>query len=873
MSVIRLGVSATGGTGPGTLLPAQPARSQTLSRMTVPRSRRYPLFRISPSRMVALRLRAKTAILRYSYSHAFLYAANQRADRLPLLMLQTWMTRQKIRDEPRVFKALRAVSSQEWTDRFHGLAARGWSRDDIDHWIWVLSGEDGDVRVARLISTDTPKPIFLTLLLVRSDEWFRKPESILSLMEYVARRHFRYGSGPSGDRIADLTSKTVMTASQFLILLRRVVHHILRKLPRSIITVARLVVDFIRRLPNDEPRSYHRQCMVFNTALLLFSRPAATRPILNREFNWRAQKVLLAMSDNFPRPLIISQAGYRAVREVMIGLKKSKTEKAVAVRYAKSWPPHRQDFDGLDARRTPEDDYSRSVKAGLLMKAAGYTETHYDAALGALGGMDGSSPTIQTLSLPPKKWTGKGEGLNLYTRWAMMVRATRNAQEAWAVFNQVAADAKEAPNTQVYAEMFIKLVARPLPSDSAALPGDSREVLPVHDENYSDYELARLSPPTVDELYQQMLSHGVRPKHHCLQVLVGSASSLEEAARYLEDSGMDPAVISALATYKESSYGLLRQVTLLTFTSFIRLLCRLHPNRQGRARIDPEGLLFIRHAIRITSLRLRADTTEGSTFQPPWCIIMRALARPHICVKNGTPSENNDEALDLCLDVLGSVQSRVGVDPEIFLYFCRVVQKAAYSRLCHVLSSKKPEVINAATPLMHSAEEVSKHLTKIFSRLTTCIKTYDTELESVDAPLFMQNIGPAHLHAYMRALAFLEDTSAMKKLLEWMLENQEYINQEAERIGRRGFALIARTLCAFHAFAGPILGEDELEKMIPLRKDPAQTGSWRWPRPREVEIYIKTDGNRSSVRLQLRVLARAQHSSSPQESQEVIERE
>lgn len=830
--------------------------SQTLSRMASSRRHRYPRLRLSPSRILALRLRSKTDRQKKAYGNAFEFAAKQRTERLPLLLFQAWMARQDIRNEDRISAAIRSITPSEWADRFRSLASRGWSRGDVDHWIWILSGENGDVRVQRLISTERPKPIFLVTILARSDETFRKAESLLSLMEYTSRHHFHSPPRSLGDDVAISGRKVTMTSTQFLLLLRRIVRHVQRLWPRSITTVARFTGDYIRMIPSGAT-GYHQKCEVFNTALQLFKQPAATQPIRNMEFNWRAQRLLLALSDNLDKPLIINKASYRAIRQVMVGLKRSQTERAVAIRYAKSWPPYRQDFDGLDAKRTVEDDYSRSVKAGVVMREAGYPDDNYDQALGALGGMSNNSPTVQTRSLPPKEWEGEEQDRNVYTRWAMMIRATRNRQEAWKVFNNFAAETSKLPNVQVYAEMFIKLQARLVPATSTALPGETRENFPIHDANYSEYELARLSPPTVTELYDQMITRGLKPQGYCLYNLLINAGSLEEGTRYLRDSGINPASVKSLTLFKQPSFQALRQIPLLVFKSYIQLLCRLQPDRRGREKVPLEELYLIRHAIKLVRLRLRPDTTEGSTFRPPWSVILRALARPNICVLNGTPANNDAEALSMSLDVVESVRRTAGVDPEIFLYLCRSIQKAAVSRLDTWEASIRDSNTAGIPPLVSSAESVLKTLKGLFSDMTILVGSPGTASSRLQAPSFMHDIGPAHLHGYMRALAFLEDTAAMKHLLQWMLANKSYIDEEAERIGNRGHALIAKTLCAFQAFVGPSLDQEEQEDIITRMENTGDpTDSWKWPTPEEVEHYVQSDLRGGSQKLQQRLLAK-----------------
>ncbi|RYP75608.1 hypothetical protein DL771_002308 [Monosporascus sp. 5C6A] len=658
--------------------------------------------------------------------------------------------------------------------------------------------------------------------------------------------------------------RKTLSVDEYLIFLRRLVYHVQRLWPQSIVTVARLTADYIRNIPL-EPKArgvrrdgYTNRCLVFNTALLLFKRPANFEPVANMEFNWRAQKVLLALSDNLDRRLMINKLSFRAIRQVMIGLKRSAEERWVAMRYAKTWPPYRQDFDGLDAKRTPEDDYSRSVKAGILMKQEGYDEDDYDRALNILGGTSAESPTIQTRSLPPKEWKGDKEQWNFFNRWGMKIRATRNVNEAWRAFTTFS---DITPNVQVYGEMFLKLQARELHEEADLLPGDSRETFPVHHNNLSEYELARQSPPTVAELYDQMISRGIKPEGHCLYALVRNARTIQDGFRYLRDSPLDPVSVNSLALFKLPSYQALRRIPLLVFNSYIQLLCRLQPDRRGRQKFHAEEILRIRHAITLIKERLKPHTTEGATFRPPWHAVFRALARPYICLANGRQAEDDAEALRTSTDLLSSVVTTVGMDPEIFKYYCRTIQKVAVSRLASLQSSTENPYSQgfAATaagehvPLVTGRQDVLRELKAFFNKLVASVE----QAGGLEAPTFLHNIGPVHLHTYMRTLAFLEDTDGMVDVMRWMFRNRSYLDEEAERKSSRGPALIAKTLCAFQAFAWPQLSAEQADEMARHMDGVAEAGgNWRWPTPEEVDRYVRSDLRGGSPRLRQRYLAR-----------------
>ncbi|KAI1339783.1 hypothetical protein F5Y15DRAFT_382100 [Xylariaceae sp. FL0016] len=820
--------------------------TQTLARLTSAPRRRNPFLKVSPTRVLALRMKSKKDDQKKRYAALFSMTARQRNERLPNVTLQMWMRKQDTSAETNLAKALRSVKASEWTDLLNSIATRGWTREHFDHWIWILSGDNGDVRVQRFLSTDTIKPRFLLFLLLRSDEVFRKHESLTSLMRYLSNK-------PTTNSNIATHSAEDLTVSQFLIVLRRLTLHALRMWPRSLVTIARLAAEYIKGLGHSTRRGRHSgypsQCEVFNTALFVFSKPAQDHPHLNMEFNWRAQRLLLAMSDNLGKPLIINQASYRAIRQVLVALPKSKDEKWRAARYSQNWPPHRRDFDGLDAKRPPQDDHSRSVKAGILAKASGYDEDDYDRALDTLGGTDAGSPTIQTRSLAPKRWKDGKEEWNYFNRWAMSIRATRNAQEAWRAFQRYVHKSPSPPNIQVYAEMFRKLQAQSIDAGSDVLPGDARENFPVYDANYSEYELARLSPPTVAELYQRMLNQGIKPDGHCLQLLVSNSRSIEEGIRYLLDSPIDPVCINMLSIYKQPSYQNLRRIPLLAFSSYIQLLCRLQPDRRAGERIPGTHLLRLSQAIKLVKIRLVSETTEGATFRPPWHTILRALARPYIAIQNVSRSENDLQALTIFMDVLGAADRAVGIDTDMFIYLCRTIEKASVSQLGTMADA---EVVSGEQ-LLPSVHDLVNVVNMVFSRLTA---STDGDMISSAVADLKRGIGPVQLHACMRAMAFIDDHQGMVRVAQWMMENHEFVNEEAERMGNRGQSMVAKALCAFHAFAGPRLSEAQQNEMLSRMQELNSTGvQWRWPTAQEVERYVSADQRGASQKLRNRAAA------------------
>ncbi|KAF2996989.1 hypothetical protein E8E14_001551 [Neopestalotiopsis sp. 37M] len=837
--------------------------AQTLSELTSTRRHRFPKLKIEPSRALALRLERQHPEQARRYGPLFRTMAKINSERLPLMTFQKLLRQQDLGNDKELAAIVSRTNSALWQDRLNSLERRGWREADIDHWIWILSGENGDDCVSRLVSSDRPKPIFVLMNILSSGRPFRSPDSLRKILEYITKEYLtpRTCNPQQPGDTSPKDHRVRLGVSKFILVLRRLTRRVLTFWPRSIPALADLTSTYLVNLHHieEDENLYHKRCRVFNMALSEFSRPASFEPIRNMEFNWRAQRKLLATSDSLQRPLVIDRLSYRAIRKVLVAQKKSAAERGVAMRYAKSWPPYRQDFTGHDAKRTPEEDQSRSVRAGTLSTEAGYPQDEYERALNVLGGEAANQPpTIQTRSLAPREWTNEKEQDNFYTVWAMKVRATRNSQEAWRVFISFT---DVEPSLQVYTEMFLKLQATESHSSRDVLPGDSRETLPVHHGNFSEYELARLTPPTLQSLYQHMLSQGIKPQGICLQNLVSNARSVAEGQQYLRDSTINADAVAHMLSNKTYLHTILRRIPLLVFRSYIQLLCRLHPDRRGKNRISNTELNQIHQAITLTKARLAPGTTEAATFRPAWQIICRSLARPNLALVNKNERVANDvEALDLFLQVNASIETSVGTDPEIFLYLCRTVQKLAVSLFVRADLDSRHADSHLPVRLMHGDSRTSnllraadQALRDMFRKLTTPI-TSSPDSKRFELAGFLHPVTPAHLHGYMRTLAFLEDTDSMVALLDWVLDHKDLVDEEVERKGDGGRLMVAKMLCAFEAFCGPRLDDAVRAGLDAKMSRIAEAdSSWHWPAPEDTEAYVEADKRGGSQKLQQRV--------------------
>ncbi|CAK7236147.1 hypothetical protein SBRCBS47491_009538 [Sporothrix bragantina] len=548
------------------------------TRRQARRFRRFKFLTDSPNATLALRLKSRSMALTFEAWKRFDDVARSQSMRLPVVALQMMLRHDEAQRPTSLSDSL--CDPETWRMRLNSLAFKGITENDIQHWLWVLSAQDSDERIARFVADEArPKPVFMLFQLLRRDETFHKGRSLTGLYNYIARHHvnsrMRLSASelPFGAVRRAVDPALNMAPDTFATLLRLLVHHYIRLWPSALPAVARLVVSYVETLPHmvkrGEQQAFADACRIFNYALVLFQRKSPVSPVFQMRYNWRAQKVLLAMSTTLPRPLFINRAGFRAIRRVLLALGKSPAERNVALRMARTWPPYRRNWDGRDEQRQAQDDFSRSAQAGVLMREAGYAEVEHDRALGVLGGvLPGESPTVQTRSLSPRTWTGFRASLNVFSTWAARVKATRDVNEAWHEFQtapgNMDGDGRPLrPSIQVYAEMFKKLVAMPVEFYTAAgssssqgqavgrhgkelLPGDAKEVYPVNDATLTAFEKQRLRPPTVAVLYAQMLHDDIRPVGDCLSVLLQNAPTLEAAMKYLHDSPLDKAAIAAL---------------------------------------------------------------------------------------------------------------------------------------------------------------------------------------------------------------------------------------------------------------------------------------------------------------------------------------
>ncbi|KAG8162164.1 hypothetical protein KVR01_007929 [Diaporthe batatas] len=783
--------------------------------------------------------------------------ARSRSTRLPVVVHQLLLRQDEARMESSISAFLRDPSI--WQSRLKGLAHRGLDQSDLDHWLWILGAEDTDTKVERFVSTDRHKPIFVLMAILRADEYMRKGSSLVKLYDYIARNYLRLDPTVPQDRSKrsrPLDNAFNMTAAHFMVIVKRLVHHCLKTWPSSIVTVSRLVVSYMRTIPPDtRPKKTNRRtgygvrCSVFNHALCSFRKVSSLSPLGNLHHNWKAQKILLGFSAGLPRPLTINRWSYRAIRVILLGLKKSQAERRTAVRHVQTWPPYRKRLDGTEEREDPENWLSRTVKAGILKRHDGYADDLSDPALETLGGHAlGDSITIQTRSGAPRFWSGKHSSLSVFSTWAAKVKATRNAYEAWQLCQEPPLP-NIRPNFQVYAEMFAKLFSAEIDYTSSILPGTAKEVYPPNHINLTEFERERLRPLSVDELYERMLRDGNRPVKHCLVLLVRNAPTVDKAAQYLRDSPLDREAVECLTQALSPTHDSLKQIPVRVFDAYVGLLCArqarrrwVHdPNAAGHTP-RPEvlaGYDRIKRAVQLVCIRAGPRRAPAPA---PWHTVMRALAHRKLVLKPWRSQAQDDiDALGMMLSLFNAYKMSEGMHPIPFYCLARCTLKALGPDGAPAAQIKNAErfIVTAHQALKSTLRE-----------LTSPVQAPSHSIADSLPPLYHE-LSAAHIHTYMETLAQLGDVDEAVQVIEWVLlswEQSPDVLAQARDPHHKQWAMLGEAFICFRAFADGRVSEEIMSRIEARFEELKGKGStWLWPREQDVEDYVERKSEEEST--------------------------
>lgn len=758
----------------------------------------------------------------------------------------------------------------KWSETLSLLEEGAYSEEQLLGYVDVLRSSKDEERCTKYLQLQGPKPLFILGYLLRPSAAIHSPVILSRLIDFCQQTYCQKpvteleSTSLAIQQMAEELSED-LTPNDFTALTTALAKHCFRVEPRLSLKMADLTSRYIETFANAEhpEQRYHAQCYVFNEGLRLFQ-PQSKTQLLHRslpnEYMWEGQRKLLAMSARLPRPLLVDGRGFRAIRDVLAGLPKNQTEIHSAKRHAPTWPPYLLPGHGMDETADPEDNWSRTVGAGMLMQEAGFNKYEIDDALDILQGMspDGT-PTIQQRVAPnPFQRSGL---------WEASIQATRNANEAWERFQNPPVPGSEA-GAEEYAAMFEKLVLREAPSSGKDLPGDKALNFPTKPRaNLAEFEKARLRPPSVAQLYEQMHKSGIAPTGRCLQVLIANAESLQTAARYLYDSPEDPFVVRNLLD-ETPNPEILKNCPLGLFTAYVQALLR-DGKKSGK---------HMRRAIRITEMRLKGEKSSGASHI--WGYILKHLAQRHEALKL-TPTEQ----LNLLLAVYEKIESSHGTSLSTFNQLNKCLRKVVRRQLAPLLNN-----ISAEPPVEHPLASVYDHSHQltgdIISQTLTAEKAKEeqgpdttksvaglilqakerikSEFETLTA---RESAHQQHVHAhgltaqerllarndpirsehaleYLLALAYVGDYNGMARMMLWLVDewSQPDLIQAVEAMDEiPGYAEFFDVLCTFRLFAEPMLDGDAATS---LRAAMASKGlHWAWPDDEAVDAYAELQGD------------------------------
>lgn len=805
--------------------------------------------------------------------------AKFRTLRLPILILQEIIRQEENESANRSGLAELIPTPEEMETMLKHPSLAGHSQKAIQNYVHVLRGETDEERCKRYLESPESVPLFIFHFLVRPSSGINDANTLYRMIESC---HVYYDGGRTREQHAqqisselrnDLEKALDIDRAKFNLIMRLLVRQCHRLEPRFVVKLADSAAQYIRSTPlypGQERKTYITQCDLFNGCLQIF-RPQPHLQVIQRSipnaYFWEAQRILLSMSASLQKPLLVDRDGFRAIREVLSGQAKNHTEVHSSARHAPSWPPYLQPGDGMDERTDPEDNWSRTVSAGMLMQEAGFAKEEIDDAVDILQGMtlDGT-PTIQQRGM-----VSKGRKIGV---WEASIRATRNAQEAWDRFRNPPEQGMK-PRLEQYTAMFEKLVLREVEPESRILPGDKALNFPTHHEaNLAEFERARLRPPSISELYQHMRLNDVPPEGPCLRILVSNAASLETAHQYLRDSPGNSRVTRNL-TAEEPDPSLLGSVPVGLFAAYIQVCLRV----EGRHRNHQ-----LMRVIQLTEARMSLEQSRWVPFI--WGIILKELSQHHKALRISLQQQ-----LNLMLRVTDTIGKADGVQLSTFTQFNKCVRKVTrrhlnrmfpgdtedkeimkspmIQALYHQTHEKKqggdvhqPGIVEkdadhdnaslasaAEIPLLKEARARIKgmfwSLADMEQKTQEHIRGYEiAALEGMNSRKDV--VRSDHAHEYMLTLGYLGDYEEMGRLLEWLIQQWsqfDVLSALHEMDEAPPYAGFFETLCVFRLVAEPMLGKGTvsmvLQRMADSRLD------WTWPDDAAVATYAEVHDDES----------------------------
>jgi hypothetical protein len=394
------------------------------------------------------------------------------------------------------------------------------------------------------------------------------------------------------------------------------------------------------------------------------------------------------------------------------------------------------------------------------------------------------------------------------------------------------------PTLSMYFAMFVKINYEKARIEgkrrSATGPGDGKELFPVPDDNISNFYKSRLQPPSLDELYHQMIESGIRPSGRCLLFLIEHARHTGRGLDYLRESRIlnETSMACLVGGYDvPRKKMILEEIPISIFAAIISLFCRFAPRsvvnqtsnsspKWGRAPEEHLSIIEERRSLKfIDPLPHAAEllNLRKPTFRPAWYALFRALARKNIVVVRKLAGDPKNDILAwrvLAAALRDFHECKLELDPRGFQIICDGFVKAV-------------EALN------HAEDENNEVLSSLPLLKEEFRKLTESEKSRHYLPTLLHSIHGAHLHAYVRVLGVTQDYDEMISVLRWMVDNHKELNAIAQQ-SRNGPKLLRRVIVAIKVFCGNTDYEVEARKLVDTIE------MWDgWPGDFEAQRYLE----------------------------------
>jgi hypothetical protein len=761
------------------------------------------------------------------------------------------------------------------------LQEKGYQVEDVVIWSWVVTSKSADQAIKRLfaISTKlskagrTPVPLFIYLLVLRSRDVSAASLKLVMNMLWARIPDFGVHKQPFSHQIQ-------VPEQSAVILIVRLIRHARKVWPESFGEIVSLMTQLIGHshrdtLPMKSERA-QRLCHIYNRILALLALPASAHPFRAVALQQRAQFHLLRKMNQFEPKLPVTREGFRALAKVQIAHKKTDMERRWARFKALSWPPWKEDKLGLDAESGSAGSVSRAIDVLSRMGESGYNSLSWEKQARVLAGWDtDKSPTIQRRKLlgrPPliRSIASLDGDLSAdsdreHEIWAARISATRTVKEAWACFcsfEKQCADnglevSRQTPGRLApWHAMFERLLyaTRDIPGDHVD-PGDGKETYPEPTSPH-DFLYVPTEPPSVGELYNKMITKGLRPAGRLLADLIDHAPTISQGLKYIHQGTLTEikkdVLLNAEKYHPEYIRRTLSSIPDFLLGAFVRLLTRARyrelelysPTSSSSMSIRRSGLP---RKTRVTPYvyAMQLVTISETSYLPAWHALFAGLLRQlrNSRFKKDAQHEHVYRIWLSTQDLLQAMASAsIVADVPCLQAIYQISEEA-------MICSPHP----ASTPGRGTAEDITDGVKLTVKRLFRNIAIgYQDPRSSIWLPIdseasLLTVPSPANLPGLVRVLGIAGDSEDILCLLRWMsrfVTELEFVSKEVSN----GQRMLRRTLITMRVFlerswtdrgsgSTTLTSQSLVDEAKQLVEQNTRWGGW--PTDGEVEDYMK----------------------------------